>query len=186
MSNTRKPEAWRKALSGEDTHRPETTVELCLRGDLQAEFEDLSRLLNEQPGRSDDTDPDARIATKDPRVALAQRMEKLREQMQDAMIVIRFRALKRAEYRRFLSEYPARDKDQIDGVLGYNYDTGGEALMRACLVSPELSDAEWRTLVDEVLTDGQYEQLVVAAGTVNRGRVNVPFSSLASILTQSS
>jgi hypothetical protein len=52
-----------------------------------------------------------------------------------------------------------------------NLDTAMPALLRACTVEPVLDDDTWTTLLDDTLTDGQYQVLTDAAWALCRGPV---------------
>lgn len=162
----------------------EKTVPLCLQGNLVAEFEDLERQLTEaqrQPADSLASGADAR--------RIAEQMETLREQMQSATVVFRLRALPRRDFRALVDAHPPRLDDRGETVgddsLGVNTTTVFEPLIRACLVEPEVSDGQWDRLND-LLSDMQFNDLALAAWSVNRGAVNVPFSFAASLLLRNS
>jgi hypothetical protein len=166
------------ALLGE-AQRPERTVRLCLRGDLQvawdeakAEFDRLS--ADNLAGRL--TDGAARRKA-------AEAMAAVETQMRDATVEFRLRALPRQQWRKLMAEHPYRTGE--DGkvltadAMGVNSETFFDALIRVCVVDPQLSDDEWSRL-DEVLSDRQFDELANAAWGINRNTVDVPFSSAAS------
>lgn len=180
---------------------PETTVPLCLRGDLQADFEQAERDLAEAQRRPADS-----LAGTGTR-AIAERIEDLREQMQEHTVDFRFRALSRHAWKALRDEHPPRRKEDgsIDerDALGTNIDTFFDELIRVSLTEPELDEDDWRTLFgddeeerarreaegepveDGTLTDRQWNQLADAAWTLNRGDVKVPFSRAASKIMNS-
>jgi hypothetical protein len=164
----------------------ETTVPICLRGDLVAEIERLDReLIAAGTGPSTGMEDGAHLRD------LAERIEALRAEMSadDANHTFVLRALSGPKYRALKAEHPPRldDNGQViaeDRITGANVDTIAAPLLRACCVDPVLDDATWRA-VEPVLSDGQYNALVEAALLVNQGRVSVPFSRAASRVMRS-
>lgn len=159
--------------------RPEKTVSLCLRGDLQAEFERLD--VEHAKAVSSATDSLAGNGA----LAIAQEMEALRDQMAESTLTVTLRALPRAEYSALVLAHPERrdeagDPFPVDRDNGFNVETFYPALIRACVVDPELTETQWSTLLDETLSDRQFDELAYAAVGVNRGPVSVPFSPAAS------
>jgi hypothetical protein len=119
-----------KAMMSE-ARLPERTVDLCLRGDLIAEFQALDAEL---------------------------------EQARNA----------------------AGDSLDNAGGFDFNPDTFWEPLLRACLVDPEITDAdEWADFLAGI-TDYQFNELAIAALTLNRGKVDIPFSPAASMMKRTS
>lgn len=161
----------------------ERSVELCLRGDLQADFEDLERQLKE--ARSDGQRDD-RLSSGAKGRQLAQQIEALREEMAASMVDFRVRALPRAKWAKLLRDHPGSDKS-----VQFNVDTFIPALLRLSLVEPELTEAQWVKLIgdadsDGVLTSAQYDLLGDTCWSLNRKDTQVPFSSLASALLRNS
>jgi hypothetical protein len=165
-------------------HRPECTVELCLAGDLQAEWEMLERQrLAVQRSTADSLEGGAGQD-------IAQRQDALRDRMAAAMVTARLRAMPRAEHTRLLAAHPPRR--DADGQLfptdvrNYNAETYFPALIRASWVEPALDADTLTHLLDEVLSQGQFDELAAAALTVNRAGVRLPNSRAASTTTPSS
>lgn len=165
----------------------ERTTPLCLRGDLVAQIEDLERQLAEaqQSDRGDS------LASGGPARALAEEIEALREQMRDGTVVFRLRSIGRRAFQALIAAYPPRRDDDgrpLDGDarLGANAETVWDPVLRASLVEPELNPDQLTHILDEVLSDGQYDRLAALAWAVNRGEVDVPFSSAASRLLRTS
>jgi hypothetical protein len=160
----------------------EHTIRLCLRGDLQAQFEELDRQRAEAASK---TDGDSLAGS--PAVAIARRMEALREEMDAATVTFTVRALSRKRYQALVAAHPPRRDEKGDVLdddreMGVNQTTFWEPLIRACAVDPELTEDQWRRLLDDVLSDRQYEQLASAALVACRGNVDIPFSFAASEL----
>lgn len=181
---------------------PEDSVPVCLRGDLQAEFEQAERELAEAERQPKDS-----LAGNGSR-AIAERIEALRQEMREHTVEFRFRALPRHEWKALRDRHPPRRKedgsaDERDMYVGVNMDTIFDELIRSCLVDPQLDEEDWRLLLgdseeerqrretdgepieDGKLTDRQWNQLADCAWTLNRGEVSVPFSRAASKIVNS-
>lgn len=158
---------------------PETTVPLCLRGDLVAEVEELERQLVTEEAK-----PKVSIASGGSARALAERIAQLQGEMEAYTRPFRLRAMARHDWTRFLMEHPPRSGNDLDARVGYNQETFLPALIRRCLVDPALSDDQWAKL-DAVLTDAQFDMLSSAAWGINRRDVSVPFSPTASRILRS-
>jgi hypothetical protein len=155
---------------------PERTVQVCMRGDLVAEFESLERELEQIDG-ADSLDSGAG--------ALIERMEALQAEMRENTYPVKLRGMPAPAYRAFTAEHPARRDDdgeivEDDKAFGINHDTFWPALIRVSIVDPELpTDADWDEF-EAGLTDFQYGELANVAFTLNRSKVSVPFSLAAS------
>jgi hypothetical protein len=138
---------------------PESTVMICLRGDLAADHEAAERELK----RAEEASADSLAGSG------------------AGELVDRWRAL--------VAEHPPR-RDGDNGIvdsdrIGVNAETFYDAIIRACLVDPELDDDEWAQLVD-ALTDRQYDDIADAAWSLNRREVDIPFSHAASRMKRAS
>jgi hypothetical protein len=157
---------------------PEQVVPLCLRGDLAAEVERLDAelaQLQKAPGTS---------LAGNGSGALVEQIEAVQEQMREHTYPVRMRALPRAEWQALRAAHPPRvdaDGEMLleDRMSGVDRSTFFEPAVRASIVDPELTDAEWTDLVGK-LTDRQFEDLVAAVWTLNQGSVSVPFSRAVS------
>jgi hypothetical protein len=163
---------------------PETTVRLCLAGNLAAEHERLNGELEQLIKK-----PVTKFSG-DGRGELATRIKQLEEQMAESTYPFRLRALPRPAWRSFVAEYPPRktpsgEVEEADARLGVNTETFWEALVRRCLIDPEPTDERWSVLLEK-LTDNQFSKLADGAWSVNRRDVDVPFSSAVWALNQSS
>lgn len=182
---------------------PEETVQICLRGDLVAQFEQLERRLAEAqrtPSTSLEGDGSAEIAAA---------IEALREEMRVHTEDFVLRAMPRPRWRAFLAQYPPRqdadgNPDERDRGAMVNMGAFWHALIRASVVSPELDTEDWRLLLgdDDVererleaaseqvedgrLTDRQFETLTDTAWSLNRRDVDIPFSLAASRMMRTS
>lgn len=156
---------------------PETTVMICLRGDLAADHEAAERELAEAEQRTGESLAGSGAGE------IVDRISALEDQMREHSYEFRLRALPRPAWRALVAEHPPRrDVDnaivQTD-LIGVNAETFYDAIIRACLVDPELDDADWAAL-EGALTDRQYDELAEAAWGLNRREVDIPFSLAAS------
>lgn len=168
---------------------PEKTIQVCLRGDLAGEFEQLKQLLSDaQNDRADALDAGADVAE------LAGQLEALRQEMLTHTYPFKVRALPQREFRALRTEHPPRMVDAAgdvkvhddDSGFGVNMVTFFDTLVRRCVVDPVLDDAEWDDLLGEKLTSSQYDALALAAWFVNVRDVDIPFSYAASKIIRSS
>jgi hypothetical protein len=160
---------------------PERTVPVCLRGDLAADHEAAEREL-EQAQRTA-----ANSLAGNGAAAIAERIEALEEQMREHTYDFRLRALPRHEFRTLLAAHPPREDEHFkreDAALGVNRDTFFPAIIHASVVDPELDAAEWADLLDNRLTDYQFQELAGTAWALNAREVDIPFSRAASRLRQ--
>lgn len=163
----------------EQARRPERTVEVCLRGDLRAEFELLEEQLRE-------ADKKERTSLADPGPApIIEQMDELREQMRGATIRIRLRAMPRRDWATLVAEHPPRDDVAADKGRLVNMSTFFDAAVPRCIVDPDLSPQQFDRMVDAI-SNGQWSELANAAWLVNTGAVDVPFSPVASRISRNS
>jgi hypothetical protein len=171
---------------------PTRSVPICLRGDLVAEHERLSRELDDavkNRGRKLSDGGDAR--------RLAERIRQLELAMAEATVDFELRSLGR-RWKRFLAEHPPRRAedgtvDERDKAIGVNVETFFTDLIRASVVSPVLDEEDWAALLGDPddpdaeggLSDAQVDELGSAAWALNRGGVDVPFSHAASRILSS-
>ncbi|HEX5996945.1 MAG TPA: hypothetical protein VFY84_17520 [Jiangellales bacterium] len=158
-----------------DARLPERTVELCLRGDLVAEYE----AVEAEHARAVDNRGNSLSAGVET-AQLRERLDGLREQMAASNVTFRLRALSRPEFRRLVAQHPPRrDGDEVnerDNNVGINTETFFDALVRASVVEPQLDDEDWDLLLGERLTDRQFDLLAGAAWALNKRDVDIPFS----------
>lgn len=166
---------------------PEATVELCLRGDLQTQFEQAEKDL--AAAQRDALTSNSLSGGGEARV-LAETIERLQDEMRGHSLTVRLRALPRLKFRALTEAHQPRTGDggvivEADRYMGINADTFPVALVRACAVEPVLDDDTWAVLLDERLTDWQFDQLFGGAWNINRREVSVPFSRAASRILNS-
>lgn len=157
---------------------PEKTISMCLRGDLQAEWEDLERQLRaeEDSGGSDS------LAGNPVAQGLAERMEKLGATMREHEVVFRFRGLSSKAYSDLLAAQRATDDTPEDlNQEGLNWQTYPTALIAACAVDPAMTVEQAEKLAGAV-TNRQWDDLFATALACNRSQVSVPFSLSASAI----
>lgn len=157
---------------------PERTVPLCLRGDLQAEWETLHRdLIDAQRAAGEPT-----LAGPPPEVVdLQGRLHAVAEEMRSAVVTFRVRAIGRPDYNRIIAGFPPRDGHPADNApgVGHNIEAVQRAMVHQGVVWPEMTPELWDAL-EPNLTPWQWGQLVDAADALALDPVNVPFSRAAS------
>lgn len=158
---------------------PERTIQHCVRGDIVADVERLERELSSLKTQ------DSRLTGNPEARALAEQIEALREEMSESVIEFTLRALPRRAFQKLLASHPARDDDKYDRSIGYNRETFVDALVRASVAAPEVSEEDWETIVD-AMTAAQWEDFANVAAALNMEQVSVPFSRSASRILQAS
>lgn len=155
---------------------PEDTVDICLRGDLLARYgtlhQQLAAISVPLPGAGS-------LAGYARKAELEQQIDAVREQMLDATQTFTLRSLSDRAYSDFLAEHQPRAEDLADMRVGYNRETMGPALLRACLVDPQPTDEQWEEMRN-VISPGEWSKLDKAARDLNFVTVNIPFLSAAS------
>jgi hypothetical protein len=192
------------------SRRPRRTVPICLRSDLVAQVETLDRELADlvatpSPAGSKD-DRMATVATAPGGQRgreLAEQIEALREQMQQSTVDFVVEATSLRQWAELVAAHPPRKgedgKPDPDDSMGINMLTFWEPAVRACLISPQVDDGLWEMMMGRAkptaddpdadkrgLSDAQWDLICAAVWAVNRGKVDIPFSSAASrVLTSS-
>ncbi|MFI6302176.1 hypothetical protein ACIBCH_09915 [Amycolatopsis thailandensis] len=160
----------------EESKPASATVRLCLRADLQADWERFDAELLKLKRRTSYT---LAVEVTPEEKALAEQIQALEEQMAAATVEMRVEALPRKAWRELCLEHQPREGNAADAGLLVNTDTFYDALIGACLVDPVLSKKQLEKLLDK-LSSYQFDKLCDAAWGVNRRDVEVPFSSTAS------
>jgi len=151
--------------------------------DAQAEHDRLAfeeKRLTRALARLGDEDPDRprRMSEPVPQTAdIEAELEAVRARIDEQKAIIAsgvvrvvIKGLTRGEFRRLLTAHPPRDGDDLDGRLGYNSDTFGDALISASIVRTESLDGEtvdneWAEWADD-MTNGQWEEVFTACLTL--------------------
>lgn len=162
----------------DEARLPEATVSLCLRGDLQAQWEALETELV-QRRQVAQTLADAAVT------GLVERIRELEDIMRRATVTFTLRAMDRPTWAEFRGAHPPREKDRTDHVMGVNNATFFPAIVRHSIVDPVLSDEQFDKLLSKI-SDAQFDKLANAAWDLNRRDVSVPFSPTASPTAPSS
>lgn len=156
--------------------RAERSVAICLRADLTAQMQELEReLLESEAQRRAGGSLNAGTESRQ----LATAMEELRQEMMQHTMEFRLQAVARNRWTVLVAEHPPRPDNDSDKQLGVNESTFFEAILRECTVNPILDDEDWRMLLDESLSDAQWNQLTNAVWGINCRDVDVPFSAAA-------
>lgn len=180
MGGPTKPKVNAKAVIRR--RKPRTlTYRVCVDPDLVREYE--AAVAEQNAAKSGPRDSLAAGGVPD---GLEQRIADLLAQVEANTIPLTFKALPRPEFRALRDGHPPKkDADGnfarlVDARLGIDADGFAEPLVRASLVSPELDDEDLTALIDEVLTDGQWDDLFTKLWNLNEEKVDVPFSPAAS------
>ncbi|MFR9796635.1 hypothetical protein ACL02U_12125 [Streptomyces sp. MS06] len=152
----------------------EHTVRICLAGDVAAEVERLEAQL----AAVSEWKPNS-IAEQHPGVELAKKISAAREKMREAEIEFTFRALGAKAWSDLVAQHPSEAEDQA-----WDADTLAPALVAASSVDPVMSQEQVDELFEQ-LNNGQRDELIGAAWSVNGEATSVPFSLAASAILAS-
>jgi hypothetical protein len=157
---------------------PTRSIPLCLNAELQAEYEESERQLDESIKKAPDS------LAGNGAGAIADRMNALREQMMADTWDFRVKAVPRRRFTALMAEHPPTEGNADEKSQGYS-DTLFDALIRECTVEPKLDADDWAELLgddshDGKLSNAQFTLLSNAAWLVNRRDIDVPFSHAVS------
>ena len=163
-----------KVLNHFHTFHPEAQEEF---NRLAAEEKRLTRAMAREPEPTDGPTPvrldgrprrlseppddlDAQLAD------VRAEMDEQRKVIASGVVRILIKGLTRGEFRRLLTAHPPRSGDDLDARVGYNADTFGDALIKACILRTEDLDGnpvpnEWDQWADD-MTNGQWEDVFTA------------------------
>lgn len=172
--------------------RATSAVDLVTNLELLAEHEAASAAL-EKLQRGLNKDDRLNSQNKELKQA-AQAVRAIEDKMTDSTVSVKLRALKRTRWAELEEKFPAREDSDLDKRFGVNVDAFFEVAIPECVV--EITDkktgkkiefdpaTEWAPLADD-MSDGQYAEFIGATLALNRGATAVPFSRVASAVTQS-
>ena len=94
------------------------------------------------------------------------KMDEQRKIISSGVVRIIIKGLTRGEFRRLLTAHPPRQGDDLDTRMGYNADTFGDALIKACILRTEDLNGnpvpnDWDQWAD-AMTNGQWEDVFTA------------------------
>ena len=158
---------------------PEKDFPVCVEPDLVAEYEQLVQMRDAAKEAGAGSLAGGNTAEYDEQIADVQ------QRMQESTVVLRLRALGRLQWKALKDEHPARKNDDgtarpEDMFLRVNTETFFDPLVRKSIVSPVLDDETLGVLIDEKLTDGQWDELTTVVWNLNEAKISVPLSSAAS------
>jgi hypothetical protein len=158
----------------------QASVDLCLRGELYAELDrlvdELERLSEWKPGEGDG------LAPVDPRNALREQINNLREEMLGSSKRFVFQAIGDKDASDILANHPAPKNEQGEPVYpGYDWhpQTYPVAIVAAASLDPKLTEAQAGRLFDKLNLDQRNEMFAGALRAMSR-RLDIPFFEAAS------
>jgi hypothetical protein len=171
-------------------NRAQGFVDFCTDLALRAEWETANEALVLSRQAGGDMLVDAASAEA---AALVQDLEK---RMQDAILRFKIQAISRKHWQELGIEHGPREGNAADARLNVDTSTFFDVVAQESIIAVNEKTtgkvvdfdpkAEWVPLADE-MTDGQYNEFVEKFLELNRGSgSNVPFSRLASVVTQGS
>lgn len=163
------------------------TFRFCADPNLLLEHDRLQAELAEAVEQDSQSFAGARAA------AVHAEIEQLLEAVEDVTVTLVLQALPRRKYRALVDLHPPRkDAEGVsppaDVRYGVNYDEFFNDLARQSILGAddgdggieELDGDVIELLLEEQLTDGQWEDLTTKCGRLNRTTVDVPFSPASS------
>jgi hypothetical protein len=151
---------------------------VCMDPDLVDEYERLIVERDEAKEAARDSLAGGSVAELDAQIS------ELLDAMGAATVPLVLKGLPRPQWRAMLDRHPPRKdaegKNLARDILGFNYEAFFDELIRASLVSPVLDEETLTLLLDERLTDAQWEALTNVVWGLNRTAVDVPFSPAVS------
>ena len=177
-----------------DADFPTQDLSICLKGSLVAEWEEadgnLQRAIAEREAAKAQNLPMG--ATTRARDEADEKLEAVRQRMEDASVKFRLTALPTSAYQELAAKYPPRVDEKTgmpnmaDVRLGFNTATFFPVLVRASIIVPNMTDDQWSRVLDR-LTHRQFDMLAGTAYSLNKETDGqIPFSFAASSLIQSS
>lgn len=172
----------------EQARRPEARASVCLRADLQAEYDDvLAELVTLVDAKGElVVDPEATIAdqSKAGRAqVLSDRADKLRQAMQAAMWRPLFRGLSSEDVELFDKQYLPKAKKSGDEVDWNDYNN---RLIAATAVDPEMTVGDVAALRKKLGSQAFAELIRTAKRVCVAGGVDVPKSPTFSLVRKDS
>lgn len=167
-----------------DAELPEDTVKLCLRTNLQHEFEAADQRLSDALQSAEAAD--SLGGGPDDIEALAAEVERIRRKMAASVVTFRFQARDKDRWPELIAEHPPREDNEQDSKYGLNFNSFFGALIRESTISPAMTPARWAKMLKKI-TDGQWELLTSTLWRLNREQgPSVPFSRAASRILRNS
>ena len=160
---------------------PERSLEVCLRGDLAARFDELERQLRE----ARDSNGPQRMGATSAAMQIVEQQNALRAEMADAMLPIVVRALPRPEWLALTKRHPPREGNDGDQALGTDLSALMEEAIPACVVEPEMDAEDWE-MFNAKVSSGDFDKVFTAVWDVNRSGVDLPKSRLSLLVTAES
>ncbi|MFI7113954.1 hypothetical protein ACIBK9_47090 [Nonomuraea sp. NPDC050227] len=150
---------------------PERSYQLCVRPDLQAQWEQAEAELEAAQRGDSGSLAGVSAAAK----AAAKRVQQIEAEMAEHTVPITLRALTHKAWSDLIAAHPPRE-DSDDGL--WNAETFSRALLAACAVDPEMSVEQATSLVDR-LPLGQWNGLQAMLFDLNASGVDLPKSRRA-------
>jgi hypothetical protein len=158
---------------------PEKDFPVCVEPDLVAEYEQLVGM------RDAAKEAGAGSLAGGATTELDEQIADVQQRMEASTVVLRLRALGRLRWKALKDEHPPRrdaegKHDLGDLRLGVNRDTFFDPFIRETIVDPVLDEETLTLLIEQRLTDGQWDDLTTTAWNMNEAKISVPLSSAAS------
>ena len=151
---------------------PEVTVRLCLRLDLVARYEELTRQIVAGPGAVVGAEGLAGAPAEGEEVAVDE-LADLKAQMDAATLPVTLRAHDKRSWAQLMQDCPAEAGNEDHAKAGYNTEKFYAVAIRQAIVDPPMTGGQIDKLF-AVLSDPQYELLCAGINRLNVHGVSVP------------
>ena len=148
-------------------------------GDVEAQLETLNAQIAE--AATTEAKPGRMTTKTNSALDLATEYDELVEATRERAVKVTLRAVPHRVYRQLQDAHPARPGNKRDEIYGVNEDTFFPALVKAALVSPEVTDEQFEEFLTSVATPALM-RLSNAAFELTTGEVTLPKSSAVSVL----
>lgn len=163
------------------TSRRRATVPLYP-GDMEERLAEFDRRLEEAYAVESDSGNSRASSVSDTDRIAAEKDAYVEQVASDAPKVV-LEGISERTVQRLRDDHPPRKGNDLDERAGYNREEFASALVRACLVEPEVTDEQWEEFVEEA-SAGRMQTLFEHATEVTGEEVDLPKSSAVTALTR--
>lgn len=168
------PKSLAEIQASQSSGLPERTYPICTAGKLVAQIEELEaqyEMVADQPRGN------GRLAAKSEQKKIEDQIDALREEMNDHLVGVLFRAKPGHVWRAFVAEHPPRDGVAQDQRLGVNVDEVIKDLTEFIVSAngEQMPPGYWDWLIS-VAADGDLRGCVMVVADLHQRPVNIPKS----------
>lgn len=163
---------------------PRERVVEIYRGEDEARLVSLQEKLDEAFEAEQTAPKRAGIDSKATANAYAEQLDEAKAQARERAIKVTLREVPHRVVRQIQDEHPARKGNELDELRGYDRDAFERALIKAMMVSPEVTEEQFEEFADSAATSA-WSRLLANANEIQFGDLDLgKGSSAASALTR--